>query len=180
VNAALRKEILNRSQSYPSLGKSNLGGWRSRNDLLHWPVPEVAQVGEWISQAIREMISSMAGYDGFRGDVRIVGWASVCQKGAYNAPHVHPESALSGVYYVDPGERASDAPLSGQLEFLDPRGRAGMAATPGDPFGDPVRVEPKAGLMVIFPSWLYHWVHPYAGDGMRIAISFNVAVAPSS
>ena len=35
---------------------------------------------------------------------------------------------------------------------------------------------PEAGLLVIFPSWLYHWVHPYVGPTPRIAVSFNVAV----
>jgi Putative 2OG-Fe(II) oxygenase len=30
---------------------------------------------------------------------------------------------------------------------------------------------------VIFPSWLYHWVHPYAGRTPRIAVSFNATLA---
>jgi Putative 2OG-Fe(II) oxygenase len=29
---------------------------------------------------------------------------------------------------------------------------------------------------VLFPSWLYHWVHPYAGETPRIAISFNATI----
>jgi hypothetical protein len=33
---------------------------------------------------------------------------------------------------------------------------------------------------VVFPSWLYHWVHPYAGQTPRIAISFNAALAPAT
>jgi hypothetical protein len=49
---------------------------------------------------------------------------------------------------------------------------------PGDPYGEPFRVRPRAGLLVVFPSWLYHWVHPYSGQGPRIAISFNATVAP--
>jgi hypothetical protein len=31
-------------------------------------------------------------------------------------------------------------------------------------------------LLVIFPSWLYHWVHPYAGQTPRVAVSFNAAL----
>ena len=30
---------------------------------------------------------------------------------------------------------------------------------------------------MIFPSWLYHWVHPYAGRTPRIAVSFNATLA---
>jgi hypothetical protein len=63
------------------------------------------------------------------------------------------------------------------LEFLDPRVGVEAVSTPGDPYGEPVRVRPESGLLVAFPSWLYHWVHPYAGQSPRIAVSFNVTLA---
>jgi hypothetical protein len=31
-------------------------------------------------------------------------------------------------------------------------------------------------LLVVFPSWLYHWVPPYAGQSPRIAVSFNATL----
>ena len=77
------------------------------------------------------------------------------------------------MYYVDPGTGNPDQPLGGVLEFLDPRAGVEAITAPGDPYGDPFRVRPQAGLLVLFPSWLYHWVHPYAGQTPRIAISFN-------
>ena len=46
----------------------------------------------------------------------------------------------------------------------------------GDPYGEPFRVRAQSGLLVMFPSWLYHWVHPYAGETPRIAISFNASI----
>jgi uncharacterized protein (TIGR02466 family) len=177
VNPILNTAILDASKTYHSLGKSNIGGWRSRNDFFHWAIPEVQTIGSWIMECVRHIVEATSRPNPFRGTLSAVGWASVCRAGNYNAPHVHPQSAWSGVYYVDPGTASADHPLSGQLEFLDPRGRTEMAATPGDPFGDPIRVVPKAGLMVIFPSWLYHWVHPYASEGTRVAVSFNVAVS---
>jgi hypothetical protein len=63
------------------------------------------------------------------------------------------------------------------LEFLDPRSGVEAVTAPGDPYGEPVRIRPAAGLLVIFPSWLYHWVHPYAGCTPRIAVSFNASLA---
>jgi Putative 2OG-Fe(II) oxygenase len=80
------------------------------------------------------------------------------------------------VYYVDAGAGAPDRLLSGVLEFLDPRAGVEAVTAPGDPYGDPVRVRPESGLLVVFPSWLYHWVHPYAGQPPRIAVSFNATV----
>ena len=47
---------------------------------------------------------------------------------------------------------------------------------PGDPYGEPVRVWPESGLLVIFPSWLFHWAHPYIGKTPRIAVSFNATL----
>ncbi len=78
------------------------------------------------------------------------------------------------MYYVDAGTITADRPLSGVLEFIDPRAGVEAVTAPGDPYGEPMRVRPQAGLIVIFPSWLYHWVHPYAGHTPRIAVSFNV------
>jgi hypothetical protein len=80
------------------------------------------------------------------------------------------------VYYVDAGSQELGRPLSGVLEFLDPRAGVEAVTAPGDPYGEPFRIQPEDGLLVIFPSWLYHWVHPYAGRTPRIAVSFNAAV----
>ena len=109
--------------------------------------------------------------DRFRGTISAVGWASVCRTGNYNAPHNHPDSAWSGVYYVDSGDPDDTMPLGSCLEILDPRSAAGGVNTPGDPFGHPVRIPPRAGQLTVFPSWLTHWVHPHSGRGDRIAIS---------
>ena len=124
-------------------GKSNVGGWRSRNDLFHWPVPEVKEIGAWIMDCVRQVVEATARPDRFRGTLSAVGWASVCRTGNYNAPHIHPESAWSGVYYVDAGDPDDTIPLSGCLELLDPRPAAGGVNTPGDPFGHPVRIAPR-------------------------------------
>jgi hypothetical protein len=80
------------------------------------------------------------------------------------------------VYYVDAGTATESRPLGGVLEFLDPRGGVEAVSTPGDPYREPIRVQPESGLLVIFPSWLYHWVHPYAGQLPRIAVSFNATL----
>jgi uncharacterized protein (TIGR02466 family) len=108
-------------------------------------------------------------------------WAAICRAGAYHAPHSHSGRAWSGVYYVDAGTASTDYRLSGVLEFLDPRAGVEDVSAPGDPYGEPVRVRPEAGLLVVFPSWLYHWVHPYAGQLPRISVSLNASLgAPAT
>ena len=180
VNPILAKVILEAAQSYPSQGKSNIGGWRSRNDLFHWAVPEVKEIGGWILDCTRQIVEASLHPEHYRGTLNAVGWASVCRTGNYNAPHIHPESAWSGVYYIDAGDPDRTIPFSSYLELLDPRTAAGGVHTPGDPFGHPVRIAPQAGLLIFFPSWLTHWVHPHSGPRERIAISFNVSATPAT
>src|SRR5271154_1717969 len=176
MNHGLHALILDEEAQYPSLGRSNIRGWHSRPDFLHRSDANVDALTSWIIWALRRMICATTGQDAFKGTLSITAWATVCRAGAYHAPHSHPDSAWSGVYYVDGGAENPDQPLSGMLEFLDPRAGAEAVSAPGDPYGEPFRVRPQAGLLVVFPSWLYHWVHPYAGETPRIAISFNATL----
>jgi uncharacterized protein (TIGR02466 family) len=179
MNQGLRALIIAEEAQYASLGRSNIGGWHSRPDLLNRPDPSVHAFKAWLVWALRHMVGATAGPGGFRGTLSTSAWATICRAGAYHAPHSHADSAWSGVYYVDSGTGSPDQSLSGILEFLDPRAGVEAVTAPGDPYGEPFRVRPQAGLLVVFPSWLYHWVHPYAGQTPRIAISFNATPEPA-
>jgi len=173
MNDDLRELILSEEREYSSLGRSNIGGWHSQTDFLNRREPAVEALATWITWAVNRMIDATTAPGSFKGTISVSAWATICRAGAYHAPHSHPDSAWSGVYYVDAGSNATDRSLSGVLEFIDPRAGVEAVTAPGDPYGEPVRVRPEAGLIVIFPSWLYHWVHPYTGHAPRIAVSFN-------
>ena len=176
MNRELQALILAEEATYGSLGRSNVGGWHSRPDFLSRPEPAVGALTTWVTWVVNQMIAATAGSGRFKGTLSVSAWATICRDGAYHAPHSHPDSAWSGVYYVAAGANAPTRPLSGVLEFLDPRAGVEAVTAPGDPYGEPVRVRPETGLLVIFPSWLYHWVHPYTGQAPRIAVSFNATV----
>jgi uncharacterized protein (TIGR02466 family) len=177
MNQGLHALILAEEAKYASLGRSNIGGWHSRPDFLSLQDPAVSALTAWLTWTLRKMIEASAGADTFRGTLAVSAWATLCRQGAYHAPHSHPDSAWSGVYYVDPGADNPNQPLNGVLEFLDPRSGVEAVTAPGDPYGEPIRVRPQPGLLVIFPSWLQHWVHPYTGQTPRVAISFNATPA---
>jgi len=179
MNQELQALIYLIEAEYSSLGRSNIGGWHSRPDFLNRPEPAVSALVTWITWAIRKMVDATAGPDTFKGSLSLSAWATICRAGAYHAPHSHPDSAWSGVYYVDAGAANPDHPLSGVLEFLDPRAGVEAVSAPGDPYGEPVRIHPESGMLVSFPSWLYHWVHPYAGHTPRLAVSFNASLGAS-
>ena len=176
MNQDLRSIILGEENKYSSIGRSNIGGWHSRPDFLHHPDPSIAKLTSWLTWGIGRMVDATAGPGVFEGRLSLSAWATVCRAGAYHAPHSHPDSAWSGVYYVDAGTDSPEHPLSGMLELVDPRAGVDAVTAPGDPYGEPVRIRPDAGLLVIFPSWLYHWVHPYEGQTPRVAVSFNAAL----
>ena len=177
MNQGLRQLILAEEAEYASLGRSNIGGWHSRPDFLHRRNPALPALTNWVAWALRRMIDTSSGTSAFAGTLSVTAWATICRGGAYHAPHSHPDSAWSGVYYVDAGTESPNQPLSGVLEFIDPRAGVEAVTAPADPYGEPFRIRPRAGLLVVFPSWLFHWVHPYDGNAPRIAISFNVAMA---
>ncbi len=179
LNAGLKRCILAAEQAQPSTRRSNIGGWRSEHDLLTWPEAEINILDTEIQKVIGQVIASTSGEQDFTGHLKINAWANLLRKGNYNTVHNHPESAWSGVYYVDAGAVDVTNPLSGVLELLDPRPFVEMVTTPGSPFGRPVRIDAENGLMVVFPSWLYHHVHVYTGAIDRIAIAFNVSAIPA-
>jgi hypothetical protein len=57
-----------------------------------------------------------------------------------------------------------------------------MVPAPGNPCGQRVIFRAEAGTMILFPSWMYHFVNAFHGPGERISIAFNMqwqAAAPS-
>ena len=99
-------------------------------------------------------------------------WA-INHKDAFNEKHHHGNSSLSAAYYVKADENAGD------IVFFDPR----PANVFCHPFAKEVNkynaqvqsVTPKAGTLVLFPSYLEHKVNPNLSNEERIVISFNVS-----
>jgi uncharacterized protein (TIGR02466 family) len=99
-------------------------------------------------------------------------WINVMQKGAVHTPHIHPHSVISGTYYV------AVPPRSGAIRFEDPRLAMMMAAPPRKPGARPenrsfVDIAPKAGMLLLWESWLRHGVEANGARGRRVSVSFN-------
>ena len=91
---------------------------------------------------------------------------------AYNSPHRHSGYIWSGTYYVNVPE--GDNRQSGAIEFADPRYIDKNNRLPNSPlFKDNLHFKPTSGSMVIFPSYLLHWVTPNEDKEDRISIAFN-------
>jgi uncharacterized protein (TIGR02466 family) len=131
MNRQLQAVILAVEAEYQSLGRSNIGGWHSRPDFLSRGEPAVSALTSVLSSGLRCVIDASTGAHTFHGTLSVSGWATVCRAGTHHAPHSHPDSAWSGVYYVNPRNDSRDQPLSGVLEFLDPRAAAEAVTSAG-------------------------------------------------
>ncbi len=177
LNDALKALILAKERETPGVRRSNIGGWHSEDDLFSWKDRAIDALRQAALGAIQTVVPLMIGTS-CDFEVRLAGWANVSRTGAYNKRHTHPDSQVSAVYYVEAGSPPSEEmPESGTFEFIDPRTHAEMSALPGEPVGRPVTVQPVNGRMILFPSWLYHQVNPYHGEGERISISFNAHIS---
>ena len=41
------------------------------------------------------------------------------------------------------------------------------------PFANPITIKPKDGMLLVFPSYILHQVHPNLSDRERISIAFD-------
>jgi len=183
LNAALIPALLKREQEQPSKSHSTLGGWQSTWDVDKWAGPAAIKL-----LAVGRNVANRATTDRAGKPVAIMWqanmWANINRSGHGNEFHSHPGAFWSGVYYVDDGGIAADPSLGGELEFMDPRGPAPAMYAPhlafalpgGLSVGTNQTISPRAGRLVMFPSWVLHQVRPYRGTAQRISIAFNLSL----
>jgi uncharacterized protein (TIGR02466 family) len=99
-------------------------------------------------------------------------WVNVLPEGGYHTQHLHPHSVISGTFYVQVPKGAA------ALKFEDPRLALMMAAPPKRAKAARenrifVSIEPKAGTLLLWESFLRHEVPVNASRQDRISISFN-------
>jgi uncharacterized protein (TIGR02466 family) len=177
LNTALRELILRQTAGTKGVAISNVGGWHSPKNLHERRESCVRDLVDRIEEMARDLVretvcdptaAHLSGWE-------IEAWANVNRRGDYNAAHIHePKFIWSGVYYVDPGDAE---PASGCIKFEDRSGVAKEIVHNPDPFEREVAVKPEAGLMLMFPVTLFHYVEPYLGQSPRISIAFNLANA---
>jgi len=101
---------------------------------------------------------------------RLTAWAVVMETRGHQLPHLHPAAWLSGVYYVMvPEATRSTESMEGWIEFGKPEPTLRCKVTP-----EVRRYQPEEGLMLLFPSYLYHHTVPFETAEKRISIAFDV------
>jgi uncharacterized protein (TIGR02466 family) len=182
LNRELAELVLAAEGDAQAVGRSNVGGWHSTTDFLDLDAPSIRTLRQRITRMAiaitRAVTIAQAAPRTFNS--QIDGWANVSRHGHYNIVHSHPNCLWSGTYYVSAGEPDPDGKYNGRLELIDPRAGANTLAPENTLLQGRYLITPRPGLMVLFPSWLNHFVHPFFGRGARISIAFNIKIAEAS
>lgn len=158
-NAATEKAIAT-SGGYQTSKRTNL--FRINNGQINELYKSI------IEPAAKEYIDSS--FQDKSKDLRIdiVGWSNVLRQGDWQRPHCHPtpSNLISGVYYVSVPEDISPA---GEIEFLNP-----LPISMHHGYSPSKRIKPKEGMLLLFPPYHMHYVHPVMSDEPRIVIAFDI------
>jgi len=145
--------------------------YASLNDLA-WRFPEFSRLVKIIDR--HALAYAKALHWDLRGTKPMCDslWVNVMPEGGSHTSHIHPNSVISGTYYVAVPEGA------GPIVYEDPRLAMMMAAPPRKDnapreFKAHVSEYPKPGSLLLWESWLRHEVPLNRAEGNRISVSFN-------
>lgn len=173
--AAIRAHPARRNDVDPT--KRAIRGGSLVTDLLNNDAPAIRAFRGALDGAIATYMSSLpddpdhphiaAKPKGYALDA----WANILHAEGHQDGHIHNLGWLSGVYYVEvpPSVRDDDADHQGWIEFNRPgygipdNGRATVQ-----------RLRPVAGMIALFPSYVWHRTVPFGGTGERISVAFDL------
>lgn len=154
--------ILSLEKTEPSVKKSNSGGYQTHDNLHDIPVFKefvsalerisASCCEEYLSKQCKTIVTEM--------------WGNINYKYCYNAAHIHG-GALSGVFYLKAPKNC------GKLILRNPAVRSDgqLINTPN------YSIVPENLALILFPSWLEHYVEPNLSEEVRMSISFNFKVS---
>ena len=173
LNAGLLEVAAQMREQSAGAAKSNRGGWHSEGNLFAESAEPVRSLRKHVEAALAEAnraIQSKADPEALR--LKLFGWMNANPQGAYNAPHSHPGAHWSGVYYVAQPE--VEVGNSGMIEFIDARtDLPNWRVLDAPPFRLKKKLRPEPGEIILFPSYLVHWVYPNEAEAERFSIAFN-------
>jgi len=155
--------------------KSNRGGWQSDDEVFENDLNGSILLGHIknnIEYCLQNDLSITNIFNLQYGNF----WININFKKNYNFPHNHANSALSGVFYVKIPQR------SGRLVFLKNHNETNDLFFRKEDFKEKNNlnpyffVDPKPGRLVLFPSYLLHYVEENESNDDRISLAFNLQI----
>ena len=176
-NRALAQELieLHRDRAAP-LDQTLRGGTQTLGDIFEQGHPLVDALKLRISQAITGYIAGLPD-DPAHPFLRrrskawrfTDSWSSRLGSGGFHNNHVHPHGWISSAcYVVVPDSVLRGDGQAGWLQFGEPDFDAGLSQA------GRVKVQPRPGRLVLFPSMFWHGTVPFVDGTDRLTIAFDV------
>ncbi len=179
----LNKELMHEERRLRSedegVEKSNRGGWHSAGNLFEQKVPCIQRLKAASEAAVLDATAQInTKVDPKTYKLKTFAWMNSNPPGGFNAPHTHPGAHWSGVYYVSQPEVETGS--SGKIEFLNPRTDLPNWRIFNAPaFSAKKAIRPEPGELILFPSYLVHWVYPNETAEERVTVAFNATFRKS-
>ena len=174
-------EKLHDPQGHPLLFQSLRHGTETTEDLARHDDPVIRALFQAFDAPIRDYLAHIGhGEDALRrrnhDAYRFNGsWSVRLRDAGYHANHVHPRGWISSAFYVDlPEGMAGAATPDGCLAFGEP------GIVPSPPLHAPHVVRPEPGMLVLFPSYVWHGTVPFHGDRARLTVAFDAVPGASA
>ena len=146
----------------------NTGNASSMNNYI-LERDELTSIKSFIAESVSSYFKSV--YDP-KNDVKLritQSWCNYTKPGQFHHKHAHPNSFLSGVFYI----QTNDA-LDKIHFYKDEWSQISFPPNSWNQWNsDSWWLEASQGSLYIFPSDLQHMVQTVAGDQTRISLSFN-------
>ena len=159
------KDQIYKSEHYKNLKET-------QSNLLDLNSPELAELIKLVESKVNQVHIEVGLSPNYAQKISMA-WANLNDPRETRQPHHHAECVFSCVYYVKGTE------TSGDIEFMTPIAAKGHVFTPKhistyNKFtSSEYHVSPIPGRLLIFPSWLYHYVNQNKSNEERISIAFN-------
>ena len=178
LNARLVKCIHEKMQLSATADATNRGdSWRSNKSVLDWDNDAIQDLKGHMKNALGDMIRSTVSDpnpEHFE-DWLFESWALVHRSGGHNVAHIHSSGSFtwSGIYYAKTGFPEGVQATKGITVLQDRSAVPKEVLNNPNPFEREYRIVPEPGLLVLFPSTVWHSVEPFEGEDERITIPFN-------
>jgi len=176
-NEALIEAIApNQSFEHQPLDQTLRGGTQTARDLVHVQDPVIQAFLKALDAPIRQYLGSIGQSADHpflsrnTGDYQFNGcWSVTLKGGGHHVNHVHPRGWISSAYYARvPAETLDGETRAGWIKFGEPP----FETVPK--IGPEKWVQPKAGVLVLFPSYMWHGTEPILDGSERVTVPFDL------
>ena len=152
------------------------GGSQTYGDLFDLATPEIQHLVGSLRECIRDYIGTFPmtpRHPLFSRRSKefdfSASWSVKLARCGFHTMHTHPMGWISSAYYVQvPKEVSETEDHGGGIKFGEPDidlGEAGKARR---------TIQPTAGRLVLFPSYMWHGTIPFESDEPRMTVAFDV------